>query len=42
MIQETGVIVPGQAELEISHHYGVARFEEVGSDHHQSSEPRIL
>jgi len=31
MIQETGVIVPGQAELEISHHYGVARFEEVGA-----------
>jgi N-acetylneuraminate synthase len=31
MIQETRVIVPGQAELEISHHYGVARFEEVGA-----------
>lgn len=31
MIQETRVIVPGQAELEISHHFGVDRFEEVGA-----------
>lgn len=31
MIQGAGVIVPGQAELEISHHYGVERFEEVGA-----------
>lgn len=31
MIRDTGVIVPGQAEFEISHHYGVARFDEVGA-----------
>lgn len=31
MIQQAGVVVPGQAELEISHHYGVERFEEVGA-----------
>jgi sialic acid synthase SpsE/quercetin dioxygenase-like cupin family protein len=31
MIQQAGVVVPGQAEFEISHHYGVERFEEVGA-----------
>jgi sialic acid synthase SpsE/quercetin dioxygenase-like cupin family protein len=31
MIQRAGVVVPGQAELEISHHYGVDRFDEVGA-----------
>jgi N-acetylneuraminate synthase len=31
MIQQAGVVVPGQAELEISHHYGVDRFDEVGA-----------
>ena len=31
MILEAGVVVPGQAELEISHHYGLGRFEEVGA-----------
>ena len=31
MIQQAGVVVPGQAELEISHHYGVERFEEIGA-----------
>lgn len=31
MIHSAGVIVPGQAELEISHHYGVERFEEIGA-----------
>jgi quercetin dioxygenase-like cupin family protein len=31
MIQQAGVIVPGQAELEISHHYGVDRFQQVGA-----------
>jgi len=31
MILEAGVVVPGQAELEISHHYGLGRFEEAGA-----------
>jgi sialic acid synthase SpsE/quercetin dioxygenase-like cupin family protein len=31
MIHSAGVIVPGQAELEISHHYGVERFEQIGA-----------
>ncbi len=31
MIQSAGVVVPGQAEFEISHHYGVERFDEVGA-----------
>ncbi len=31
MILRAGVVVPGQAELEISHHYGVERFEEIGA-----------
>jgi sialic acid synthase SpsE/quercetin dioxygenase-like cupin family protein len=31
MIQQCGVIVPGQAELEISHHFGLERFEETGA-----------
>jgi N-acetylneuraminate synthase len=31
MIQHAGVVVPGQAEFEISHHYGVDRFDEVGA-----------
>jgi sialic acid synthase SpsE/quercetin dioxygenase-like cupin family protein len=31
MIQNAGVVVPGQAEFEISHHYGVEHFEEVGA-----------
>ena len=31
MIQRAGVVVPGQAEFEISHHYGVERFDEIGA-----------
>jgi quercetin dioxygenase-like cupin family protein len=31
MIQEAGVVVPGQAEFEISHHFGIDRFEETGA-----------
>ena len=31
MIQHAAVVVPGQAEFEISHHYGVERFEEIGA-----------
>jgi N-acetylneuraminate synthase len=31
MIQKAGVVVPGQAELEISHHFGLDRFEETGA-----------
>lgn len=30
MLSTANVIVPGEAELEISHHYGLARFNEVG------------
>jgi sialic acid synthase SpsE/mannose-6-phosphate isomerase-like protein (cupin superfamily) len=29
-IAKTGVVVPGEAELEISHHYGLDKFEEIG------------
>ena len=31
IIQHAGVVVPGQAECEISHHYGIDRFEETGA-----------
>lgn len=31
MILKSGVVVPGQAELEISHHLGIDRFEEIGA-----------
>jgi mannose-6-phosphate isomerase-like protein (cupin superfamily) len=31
LIRDAGIIVPGQADFEISHHYGVDRFEEVGA-----------
>jgi len=29
-LKESGVIVPGSADLEISHHYGLEKFDEVG------------
>jgi sialic acid synthase SpsE/mannose-6-phosphate isomerase-like protein (cupin superfamily) len=31
LLKRSGVIVPGQLELEISHHYGIERFREFGS-----------
>jgi N-acetylneuraminate synthase len=31
MIEKAGVIVPGEAEFEISHHFGIDRFEEIGA-----------
>jgi N-acetylneuraminate synthase len=30
-IRQAGVVIPGQADFEISHHYGVDRFEETGA-----------
>ena len=30
LLSESRGVVPGEAELEISHHYGLARFDEVG------------
>jgi N-acetylneuraminate synthase len=31
MIQQAGVVAPAQAEFEISHHYGLERFDETGA-----------
>lgn len=31
LLQESGVVIPGQTDLEISHHYGIDRFYEVGT-----------
>jgi quercetin dioxygenase-like cupin family protein len=31
LLAESGVRVPGEADLEISHHYGIERFDEVGT-----------
>lgn len=31
LLTDSGVRVPGEADLEISHHYGIARFDEVGT-----------
>ncbi len=30
MLADRNIVVPGMATLEISHHYGLDRFEEVG------------
>lgn len=30
MLAERNIVVPGMATLEISHHYGIDRFEEIG------------
>ncbi len=31
VLERANIVVPGEAELEISHHYGVQRFDEVGA-----------